>query len=320
MTVEQAGPSGTAVVVPTPMATDAVSGSVAVSSNAPAIFPRGATTVTFTARDAAGNSATATTTVTVADATPPTFSGVPPPITVEQAGPSGTAVVVPTPRATDAVSGSVAVSSNAPAIFPRGATTVTFTARDAAGNSATATTTVTVVDTTAPTLAITSPQARAYLHSDVVTMSFSASDAGSGLAAGMPTARLDGVVVANGQGISMLTLALGTHNFVLTAADVAGNSRSLIVTFTVVATIDSLISSVNVLAGQKKIDDSNTVKSLVAKLNDAKQAAQRGNKTVAINKLQEFIDLVRAQSGQHISVDAAQILVADGQYVIGTLR
>jgi len=189
-----------------------------------------------------------------------------------------------------------------------------------ASNSATATTTVTVVDTTAPALAITSPQARAYLHSDVVTMSVSASDAGSGLATGMPTARLDGVVVANGQGISMLTLALGTHNFVLTAADVAGNSRSLTVTFTVVATIDSLISSVNVLARQKKIDDSNTVKSLLAKLNDAKQAAQRGNKTAAINKLQEFIDLVRAQSGQHITVDAAQILVADAQYVIGTLR
>src|SRR5204862_1374004 len=141
----------------------------------------------------------------VVDTTPPTFSGVPPPMTVEQAGPSGTSLAVPMPMASDTVSGSVAVSSNAPAIFPRGATTVTFTARDAAGNSATTTTTVTVVDTVSPTLAIASPQARAYLHSDVVTMSFSASDAGSGLAAGMPTARLDGVVVANGQGISIVT-------------------------------------------------------------------------------------------------------------------
>jgi len=107
---------------------------------------------------------------------------------------------------------------------------------------------------------------------------------------------------------------------VLTASDVAGNSRSQTVTFTVAATIDSLISSVNVLARQKKIDDSNTVKSLLAKLNDAKQAAQRGSKTAAINKLQEFIDLVGAQSGQHITVEAAQILVADAQYVIGTLQ
>jgi uncharacterized repeat protein (TIGR01451 family) len=320
MTVEQAGPSGTAVAVPMPTANDTASGSIAVSSNAPAMFPPGATTVTFIAADAAGNSATATTTVTVVDTTPPTFSGVPPPVTVEQASPSGTSVAVPMPVATDAVSSSVAVLSNAPAMFPRGATTVTFTAHDAAGNTATATTTVTVVDTTAPVLAIASPQAGAYLHSDVVTMSFAASDAGSGLAAGMPTARLDGAVVANGQGISLLTLALGTHSFVLTATDVAGHSWSQTVTFTVTATFDSLITSVNVFAGQKKIDDSNTVKSLLAKLNDARQAAQRGNKTVAINKLMEFIDLVRAQNGRHITVDAAQILTADAQYVIGTLR
>jgi hypothetical protein len=118
----------------------------------------------------------------------------------------------------------------------------------------------------------------------------------------------------------MLTLALGTHTFVLTATDVAGNSRTQSVPFTVVATIDSLIASVNVFAGQKKIDDSSTVNSLLTKLNDAKQAAQRGNKAAAINKLQEFIDLVRAQDGKHITPDAAQILVADAQYVIGTLR
>ena len=76
----------------------------------------------------------------------------------------------------------------------------------------------------------------------------------------------------------------------------------------------------NVFAGQQKIDDSNTVKSLLAKLNDAKQAAERGNKTAAMNKLAEFMDLVRNQSGRHIASDAAQILVADAQYVIGTLR
>src|SRR5207247_553771 len=153
------GLSGMPFTVAMPGDAENCTGAVAVSSNGPAFFPRGATAVTFTAGDAAGNSATATTTVTVVDTTPPTFSGVPPPMTVEQAGPSGTSVVVPTPVASDTVSGSVAVSSNAPAIFPPGATTVTFTARDAAGNSATATTKVTVVDTVSPTLAIASPQA-----------------------------------------------------------------------------------------------------------------------------------------------------------------
>src|SRR5260370_30430200 len=107
-------------------------------------------------------------------------------------------------------------------------------------------------------------------------MGFSGRDGGSGLAAGMPTATLDGRAVANGQTISMLTLALGTHSFVLTATDLAGNFRSQTVTFAVVATIDSVIASVNVFAGQQKIDDSSTVKSLLAKFNDAKQAAQHG--------------------------------------------
>jgi len=39
-----------------------------------------------------------------------------------------------------------------------------------------------------------------------------------------------------------------------------------------------------------------------------------------MSKLQDFIDQVKAQSGRHITPDAAQILVTDAQYVIGTLR
>jgi uncharacterized repeat protein (TIGR01451 family) len=320
ITLEQSSPSGTTFSVAMAAAADNCSGSVAVSSNAPAIFPPGPTVVTFTARDAASNSASAATTVTVVDTTPPTFSNVPAPIIVQQSMPSGASALVPMPTATDSVSGSVAVSSNAPAVFPPGPTTVMFTARDAAGNSATATTTVTVVDTTPPTVAIVSPQARDYVHSDVLTFSFSATDAASGLAVGMPTASLDGTAVTSGQGISLLTLGLGMHSFVLVATDAAGNSVSPGVTIRVIATLDSLIASVSVFAGQQKIDDSNTVKGLLAKLNDAKQAAQRGNKAAAINKLQEFIDLALAQSAKHIAPEAAQTLVTDAQYVIGALR
>jgi hypothetical protein len=136
----------------------------------------------------------------------------------------------------------------------------------------------------------------------------------------MPVAALDGGAVSNGQRISLLTLALGTNTFVLSATDLAGNSSSQLVTFTVVATLDSLIASVNVFADQNRIDDSTTANGLLGKLNDAAQALQRGNKAVAINKLQDFINRVTAQSGRHISADAAQILVADAQYVIETLR
>jgi len=171
----------------------------------------------------------------------------------------------------------------------------------------------------APTLAIASPLEQSYVHSDVLTIGFSAMDAGSGLA-GLPKAALDGGVVANGQSISLLTLTLGTHSFVLSAGDVAGNGGSRQVTFMVIATVDSLIVSVNVFDSQKKIDDPNTTKGLLGKLNDARQALQRGSNSVAINKLQDFIDQVNAQSGRHITAEAAQILVADAQYVSGSLR
>ena len=280
----------------------------------------GVHTVMLTVTDGVGGASSDTVVVTVRDLTAPTFSGVPAPVTIEQSSPSGAPLAIAMPIGLDNCSGAVAVSSNAPALFAPGATVVTFTATDAAGNSATATTTVTVVDRVAPVLAIASPQARAYLHSDVLTVSLSATDAGSGLGAGMPIARLDGAAVVNGQSISLSTGALGTHNFVLTATDVAGNSRSQSVTFTVIATIDSLIASVNVFAGQHTIDDSSTVKSLLGKLNDAKDLIQRGKKPSAIEKLQGFIDLVTAQRGRHITDDAAQILIADARYLIDTLR
>ena len=120
-TIEQSSASGATWTIAMPIAADNCSSSVAVSSNAPAIFPRGATTVTFTARDAAGNSSTATTTVTVVDTTPPTFSGVPPPMTVEQALPCG--LPRGSGRPPRGLGGLWSVSGNAPAIFPRGTTT-----------------------------------------------------------------------------------------------------------------------------------------------------------------------------------------------------
>ena len=60
---------GSTVVLGTPVATDNLSTPV-VTNNAPTTFPVGVTIVTWTATDAAGNSATATQTVTMVSATP----------------------------------------------------------------------------------------------------------------------------------------------------------------------------------------------------------------------------------------------------------
>jgi len=143
--VEQANAEGTAVDLPLPTATDNCDPAPMVTSDALPVFPLGITIVTFTATDASGNEATAATSVTVVDTTPPAFTYVPPPITVEQIGPSGTAVEVPSPTVTDICDAAPEVTDDAPPVFPPGSTTVTFTATDDSGNTAAATTVVTVI-------------------------------------------------------------------------------------------------------------------------------------------------------------------------------
>lgn len=151
LTAEQTSRDGTPVEVPAPQVADNCS-AVSVSDDAPAVFPLGATDVHFTAVDAAGNVATAVTTVIVQDTTPPLLVDVPPPVEVEQIGRDGTPLTLPLPGAVDICDAAPVVTSDAPAIFPLGRTTVTFTATDASGNRGTATTTVTVVDTVPPVI------------------------------------------------------------------------------------------------------------------------------------------------------------------------
>jgi hypothetical protein len=96
------------------------------------------TTVTWTATDASGNSASATQTFTIVDTTPPVID-VPATFSVLVNAPES----VLTGSASDIVDANPTLTNNAPDFFPPGTTIVTWTATDASGNSATATTTVT---------------------------------------------------------------------------------------------------------------------------------------------------------------------------------
>jgi hypothetical protein len=107
--------------------------------------------------------------------------------------------------------------------------------------------------------------------------------------------------------------------FTVSAMDAAGNSAVQTVTFRIVATIDSLIAAVNAFGGQQQMDDAMR-RSLLSKLEDAKGALARGKSNVAINKLNDLIDQVNANTGQRITPFAAQLLVTDAQYVIATLQ
>ena len=175
-----------------------------------------------------------------------------------------------------------------------------------------------LIDSVAPAVAVTSPLSADYPHSATLQLAFAATDSGSGLA-NPPVAVIDGVAVTNGQALPLLTLSLGTHIVTASASDRAGNTSSTGVGFTVVATIDSLIGAVNTFMSQGQIDAS-LGHSLLSKLEDAKAALSRGSLTAARGKLADFKSQVSAKTGQGVSPSSAQLLIADADYVIGTLR
>jgi hypothetical protein len=218
ITTEATGPSG-ATVIYSASATDTVDGSVVVfcSPASGSVFALGTTTVSCFATDDAGNTANGLFTVTVVDTTPPTLT-LPANITAEATGSSG-AVVTYSASATDVVDGSVPVSCSpaSGSTFAIGTTTVNCSATDDAGNTANGSFTVTVQDTTPPTLTlpanITGVVATGQ-NGAVVTYSASASDL------------VDGSVPVSCSPASGSTFAIGTTTVNCSATDDAGNTAT----------------------------------------------------------------------------------------------
>jgi len=144
------GKTDTTITWIEPKATDNVAVSSFTSSMASGSkFPVGTTTVTYTAKDAAGNTTTASFAVTIksaADAEKPVITGIPATITATIAvGKTDTTITWIEPKATDNVAVSSFTSSMASGSkFPVGTTTVTYTAMDAAGNTTIASFAVTI--------------------------------------------------------------------------------------------------------------------------------------------------------------------------------
>lgn len=142
------GTCGASPALGTAVANDNL-GVVTVTNNAPAVFAPGTTSVTWTATDPAGHSASATQTVTVSDVEGPSISA---PASITATATSAAGVVIDpatlgVPATADNCPGPVATTlSGVPAgnVFPIGSTALTWTATDARGNARTATQTVSV--------------------------------------------------------------------------------------------------------------------------------------------------------------------------------
>ncbi|HWA86751.1 MAG TPA: HYR domain-containing protein [Opitutus sp.] len=221
---EATGPAGAAVTF-APTASDLVSGSVSVVSSIPSgsTFAVGTTPVTLTATDAAGNTATKVFSVTVTDTTAPIIA--PQDNLVVEATSADGAVVAFTPSALDIVSGAVAVNASpaSGSTFPIGTTTVQLAAHDAAGNAAGSSFTVTVQDTTPPTIAI---------PANIVAEATSAAGAVVNFS---PTASdlVDGAVSVTASPASGSVFPLGTTPVTLTSTDAHGNTATSTFTVTV---------------------------------------------------------------------------------------
>ena len=220
-----AGCTATNVALGTPTSADNCS-SVTVTNNAPAAFPIGTTTVTWTATDASGNTATATQTVTITDAINPTITA---PANVTAPANNACAafnVVLGTPTTADNCT-VASVTNNAPAIFPLGTTTVTWTVTDASGHTATATQTVTVTDTQAPT--IVAPAS--------LNVSTTANCVATGIVLGNPFAT-DNCSITSVVNDAPIDFPVGVTTITWTATDASGNMSTATQTVTVTDAID----------------------------------------------------------------------------------
>ena len=231
LTVEATAPAGAVVTYGLPTASDLVDGDVAVSCAPPSgsTFALGQVNVTCTATDAHGNTAQGAFGVWVVDTTAPTVTP-PANASAEATGPL-TAVVHGSATAADAV-GVASLVNNAPASFPLGTTTITWTATDAAGNAASATSTVTVVDTTGPALTVPADLTREATSGNGAVVSFSAT----------ADDLVDGNVGVNCAPASGSSFALGATTVTCSASDLSHNTASRGFTITVVDTTKPVIA------------------------------------------------------------------------------
>lgn len=220
-------------------ATDLVDGAVrpTCSHQPGSQFALGATVVTCEAADSRDNHADpATFTVTVVDTTAPTLPKLDDVAGVEATGPEGAVVDYTLGTATDVVDGPVAVvcDPSSGSQLPLGTTTVGCSATDAAGNTASSSFAVTVVDTTAPTFAPVAVPTTEATGPDGAQVDY--------VAAATDTVDADPVVACSpGSGT---TFPVGTTAVSCTATDDSGNVGEFSFTVTVADTTGPVVGTV----------------------------------------------------------------------------
>jgi 5'-nucleotidase len=172
-------------------------------------------------------------------------------------------------------------------------------------------------DVVPPVVTVSSPVSTTYTRSTPIVIRFTATDTGTGVRELVAT--LDGANVSNGLALDMYALAPGSHTLRVSATDGARNTTTVTVAFELSVTADSLTGTAQQLYSGGQIDSKGVLTSLLAKLKYAKTLIQSGDIAGAKAVLQTFIAAVSAQSGKHISVSAATLMIGDANWLLAQL-
>jgi uncharacterized membrane protein YccF (DUF307 family) len=191
-----------------------------------AAYPVGTTTITWNVTDANGNAALAVTqTVTVTDNQNPTITA-PGNISInaDNGTCSATNVTLGIPTTADNC-GVASVTNNAPASYPVGTTTVTWTVTDIHGRTATATQTVIVRDNQAPNITTLTVPVQCFNTSGTYTIDPLTSSDNCGIRS--TTFTINGVTARSGNSANASgTFNPGTSTINWTVTDVNGNTST----------------------------------------------------------------------------------------------
>jgi hypothetical protein len=236
-----AGQCGVTATLSNPIVSDNC-GIASIVSNAPAIFPVGVTTVTWTVKDVNDNTNTTTQTVTVTDNELPTITATTAINTINDAGQCGATVVLETPNTSDNC-GVASIRNDAPVSFPLGTTTIIWTVKDVNGNTNTATQTVTVTDAEAPT--VSSTASVALCHEASSNYNIPAATATDNCNIGNITYQITGATTRNGNGLDASgNFNVGTSTITWTVTDNAGNSSTTATAVTINSEVSANIADV----------------------------------------------------------------------------
>jgi hypothetical protein len=204
-----------------------------------------------------------------------------------------------------------------------GMTTIFFRSKDNDGDLEDTRSQLVKIDTRPPqvTASFDKPS---YTRVDPITITFGATDPtpGSGLVTGSPTAIFDGQTLTSDPQTfpALFWQPLGTTNtLTVTAQDQAGWISTETLTFQLTVTFAGLLATIRTLRSLGAIDNDGVANSFSAKVSAAAASASRGQTATAANQLQALLNDLSAQSGKHITAQAAQLLAGDVTFLINHL-